>query len=358
MDELQKRKREIESQIRALRNSLTAGQVEGAAAKAKFEELRTRLNQVDKEIAQAKAPIRTATAFSAFKTADLVQAARENRAITLNGTGAIEQLKEMAKLLRAKTPILEKVRTFYGPNASTNIPVLNPGLATPASYAEGATNIPVDSSAALGVKTLTPKSFVSILPVSLEALTLGTVDFENELPEIFGDAFGTAFHRLIVNGPAGGEFQGLFAGIPADNQVKCANSGYPKIDDLVLLALTIQDFTDDACIVLHPSIYAGVVADDANLNLPYREEMMRGKTIEGVRLILTSAAPSDVSAGKVVAVTGRLSDYGFSLAGEINVKPINKVGDTNTYFQATMFANGAKIVDKNFYGLVTKAAGA
>jgi hypothetical protein len=159
-----------------------------------------------------------------------------------------------------------------------------------------------------------------------------------------------------VQGPGGGDFQGLFTGIPAANQIDCVQAGYPKIDDLVLLALTIHDFADDACIVLHPSIYAGIISDDTNLNLPYREEMIRGKTIEGVPLIITSSAPSGVDAGSIVAVTGRLSEYGFAVAGEITIDPIKKVGDTNTYFQASMFANGAKIVDKNFYGLTAIAS--
>jgi HK97 family phage major capsid protein len=355
MDELKKKKIEIDTQIRKLQEDITNGVIKADDAKKKFNELRARHDQVNREIAQANVPATTRTAAPAVKTADLIQAAREKRDITLSGTGAVAQIKELAKLLQEKTPVLEKVRYFYGPNASTNIPVLNPGLASPVSAAEGATNISVDSTAALGVKSLTPKAFVSILPVSMEALTLGIVDFENELPVIFSDAFARAFHSRIVKGPGAGDFQGLFTGVPSGNLIACAQAGYPKIDDLVLLALTIQDFADDACIVLHPSIYAGVVSDDTNLNLPYREEMIRGKTIEGVPLILTSAAPSDTSAGKTVAVAGRLSDYGFAVAGEITIDPIKKVGDTNTYFQASMFANGAKIVDNNFNGLTTIA---
>jgi hypothetical protein len=68
----------------------------------------------------------------------------EKHAITLNGTGAINQIKELAKELQAKTPVLQRVRYFYGPNASTNIPVLSPGLATPAVAAEGA-KVPVSA---------------------------------------------------------------------------------------------------------------------------------------------------------------------------------------------------------------------
>jgi hypothetical protein len=42
------------------------------------------------------------------------------------------------------------------------------------------------------------------------------------------------------------------------------------------------------------------------------------------------------------------------MASEISIKPIDKVGDSNTYFQSMIFANGTTIVDKNWYGLVTK----
>jgi hypothetical protein len=42
------------------------------------------------------------------------------------------------------------------------------------------------------------------------------------------------------------------------------------------------------------------------------------------------------------------------MASEINIRPIEKVGDTNTYFQASVFANGIPIVNKNFYGLAAK----
>jgi HK97 family phage major capsid protein len=356
MDELKKKKRAVEIQLRALREKVAGGGMKADEAKKKFDELRAEYDRVVREIARAEAPAGARAAPPAVKTADLIQAARENRAVTLNGAGAVAQIKELAKLLQEKTPVLEKVRMFYGPNASTNIPVLSPGLAAPAAAAEGAVNIAVDSSAALGVKSLTPKAFVSILPVSLEALTLGIVDFENELPVIFSDAFARLFHSRIVKGPGAGDFQGLFTGVPDANKIPCAQAGYPKIDDLVLLALTIQDFADDACIVLHPSVYAGIVSDNTNLNLPYREEMIRGKTIEGVSLILTSAAPSAVAEGSVVAVAGRLSDYGFAAAGELVIDPIKKVGDTNTYFQASMFANGAKIVDKNFYCLTAVKA--
>jgi HK97 family phage major capsid protein len=313
--------------------------------------LRAQKRDIEQQIALASAP-KNETRTSA----DIQKALIEKRAITLNGTGAIEQIRELAKELQAKTPILEKVRYFYGPNAATNIPVLSPGLATPAVAAEGATSIAADTTATLVSKSITPHAYVSILPVSLETITMGTVNFDSELPAIFADAFAQAFHRGILNGTGTGlDFNGLFTAVPAANKIECAATGNPQIADLVELALTIQDLTDEGVIVLAPSIYAGILADTSTgVAEVYKEELIRSKTIENVKVILTSAAPSVLTAGSLVAVAGRLDDYGLGMASEIVIEPIKKVGDTNTYFQASVFANGTTIIDKNFYGLETK----
>jgi HK97 family phage major capsid protein len=345
------KKIEIDIQIRSLQDDIVNGKIKADEAQKKFDELRAKKAEVEKAIALENAPIEKRS----VSTADIQKALIEKRAITLNGTGAINQIKELAKELQAKTPILERVRYFYGPNASTNIPVLSPGLATPAVVAEGATNISVDTTAVLGNKSITPHAFVSILPISLEALTMGTVDFDSELPAIFADAFAQAFHTGVLTGSGTGlNFTGLFNAIPTANQIACGAAGNPKIADLVELALTVQDLTDSGVIVLSPSVYAGILADSTTgVADVYKEELIRNKTIENVRVILTSASPSSLTAGSIVAVAGRLDDYGLGMASEIAIEPIKKVGDTNTYFQASVFANGIPIVEKNFYGLKT-----
>jgi HK97 family phage major capsid protein len=346
------KKMEINIQIRALQEDIVNGKIKADDAKKKFDELRAQKAEIEKAIALENAPVDTRSA----STADIQKALIEKRAITLNGTGAINQVKELAKELRAKTPVLQRVRYFYGPNASTNIPVLSPGLATPAVAAEGATSISVDSTAVLGSQSITPHAYVSILPISLEALTMGTVNFDSELPTIFADAFAQAFHTGILTGNGTGlNFTGLFGAVPAANKVECGATGAPKVADLVKLALTVQDLTDNGVIVLSPSIYANILADSTTgVADVYKEELIRNKTIENVQVILTSASPSAITAGSVVAVAGRLDDYGLGIASEISIEPIKKVGDTNTYFQASVFANGTPIIAKNFYGLVTK----
>jgi HK97 family phage major capsid protein len=352
MNKFEQRKTEIDIELRSLQDAITGGTINGTDAKAKFDALTAERKTVEQQIAQANAPIEKRSTSS---MEEIRKAMIEKRAITISGTGAINQIQELAKELQKKTTILEKVRYFYGPNASTNIPVLSPTLAVPGAYAEGSTAIGNDTQAVLNSKNLTPHAFVSILPVSAETIALGSINFESELPVIFGDAFAQAFHNQVLTGTATGlNFGGLFTGIPATNEIDIDAAGNPVIADLVKLALHVKDYADDAVIVMNPSIYAGVIADSttgvADL---YKEELIRNKTIEGVNVILTSAAPSTLTAGSTVAVAGRLSDYGFALASEVTIEPIKKVGDTNTYFQAIVFANGDKIVGNNFWSLVT-----
>jgi HK97 family phage major capsid protein len=348
------KKMEIDLQIRSLQEDIVNNKIKADDAKKKFDELRAKKSEIEKAIALENAPIEKRE----IKSADIQKALLEKRAITLNGTGAISQIKELAKELQAKTPVLQRVRYFYGPNASTNIPVLSPGLASPAVVAEGATTVPVDTTASVGNKSITPHAYVSILPISLEALTMGTVNFDSELPAIFADAFAQAFHNGILTGDGTGlNFSGLFTSVPAANQITCGAAGNPKVADLVQLALTVQDLTDSGVIVLAPSIYAGILADSTTgVADVYKEELIRNKTIENVPVILTSAAPSSTAANAIVAVAGRLDNYGLGMASEINIELIKKVGDTNTYFQASVFANGTLIVPKSFYALKAKPA--
>ena len=340
----------IDISLRSLSEKVKNGEVKSEEAKAELDSLKLQKREIQQKIAQASLP----TEERSTTLADIKNAMVEKRAITLNGTGAINQIRELQKELSRKKEILNLVRYFYGPNAATNIPVLSPGLATPATAAEGATNVAVDNQASLGNKSITPHAFVSILPVSAEALTLGSVNFEAELPTIFGEAFADGFARQVIQGDGTGmNFTGLFTGITEN--VNCAATGTPRMMDLVTLALRVKDFTDDAVIVMNPTIYSGITADTASTGIVqvYREELVRNKTIEGVRVVLTGYAPSTITANSTVAVAGKMSDYALGLASEITIEPIKKVGDTNTYFQAIVFANGDKVINRNFFGLRT-----
>lgn len=284
----------------------------------------------------------------------ILEAMRENRAITVSGTGATNVIGEIVKQIQAKKPLLGMARTFYGPNASTNIPIWSPTVANPSYAAEGKTDVASDTTAALGVKALTPYSYISVLPVSSMALKLSGASLETELPTIFGDAFGQAMHAGLLSGAGTtGLMTGLFldAAIPAANDIDCAASGAPKMADLVGLALKVQDYVDDAVIILNPAIYSAIMGDTTVGTDVYKEELARGKTVEGVKVILTSGAPSATTVGSIVAVAGSMRYYGLAIAESMEIVPIRKPGDANTYFQAEMFFNGAPIIGANFFAL-------
>ena len=334
----------INLEFRKLNDSIKDGSMKADEASKKLEELKIQKRDIEQKIAQANAPVANETRNSCV--ADIQKAMVEKRAITLNGTGLINQVKELFKELSKKKEILGLIREFIGPNAQTNIPVWSPTLATPGAVAEGASGIDKDTQARMNNKTITPHAFVSILPVSAEALNLGSINLEAEFPAIFGDAFGDAFAQQVLSGDGTGlNFKGIFTGV--DQTV----TGGATVQGLVNLALKVRDYSDEAVIVMSPQVYSTIMADtnaDKNIAL-YKEELIRNKTIEGVKVILTGYAPVD---GDVKAVGGRMSDYGIGIASEIKIQPKYIVGDTNTYFEAIMFANGTKIVDKNFWGLV------
>lgn len=340
----------INLELRSLSDKVKAGTIKAADAAEQLKELRARKAANDKEIANANAPAN----LRSTQYADIANAMKENRAITINGTGAINQIKELVKILTAKTPLLQKVRYFYGANASTNIPVFTATPARPAAQAEGAKEIANDVKAAMGNKALTPYAFVSILPITAEAIRLGSIDIESELDGIFADAFADAFHNGIANGTGlSGEFTGLFTGVDASN-VTTSTGDTLKMQDLVNLALQIQDKTDSGVIIMNSAVYSTFMADTTDGIDVYKESLARDKKIEGVSVVLTSAAPNSVASGSTVAIAGDLKDYGMAVAGELEIEPIKVLGDTHTYFQATMYANGSPIIAKNFYGLAVK----
>jgi HK97 family phage major capsid protein len=337
MNELEK----LSLEMRNLKTSIDNGSITAKDAKVKMAELRNKKTELEQKQTLAEKPADERTS----KFEDVAKAMREKRAITLNGTGAINVVKELIVELQKKTPVLDGVRYFYGANAATNIPVLSPTIAVPGAQAEGATAVANDATAVLGAAAITPRAYVSVLPVSAETINLGAINFESELPTVFADAFAQAWHNGILTGNGTGlQMNGLFASVPAANQV----TELPTFEGLHNLALKVQDYIDDGVIIINPAYYAAIFSNAAD---PVKAAWLMNREIEGVKIIITSAAPSGVATGGVFAVAGSLSRYALGIASELLIDPIKKVGDTNTYFQATMFANGKPINAKDFWAL-------
>jgi len=337
---------EIMTELRATQEQLKSDREAFAAEQRAFEK--------EKETFKAD-PIVKRDAAVTDQLRDVVNAMKEKRAITLQGAGAVEVVNRLFKVFKNRTDILNGLRYFYGPNAQTKIPVLSPRPARPARVAEGVTNASSDSTAALGATSLEPETYFSELPVSWETLKYLPVDFENELIEIFADAFADAMAAQVVVGkgkPTYNEFSGLFTSVPAGNQIACASSGAPAMADLVKLALKMQEkVMNDPCIVISPTLYAGITAAAVTGFEVYKNELIMNRTIEGVKVLVCGYAPSTTTANSIVAVGFDRADYAVGVTTDITIRPINAINNTNTYFQALLGMDGKPICAANVYGL-------
>jgi HK97 family phage major capsid protein len=319
------------------------------------DEVKAEKRDLEKRLAEAKNASAKEESLLATTMRSVYDGLMEKRAITLSGAGAVEVVNALFKVFRDKTEILDGLRYFSGPNASTKIPVLSPRPARAGRVAEGVTNASADSTAALGHTDLEPETYYSELPVSWETLKYLPVDFEAQLGEIFGTAFATAAANQVINGRGKTtyyEFGGLFTSVPAGNQIACGSSGAPTIADLVKLALKMQEkVMNDPCIVISPTLYAGISTASVSGYDVYKNELILNRTIEGVKVLVCGQAPSTTTANAIVAVGFDRSDYAIGLTTDIEITPIRKPGDTNTYFQAVMGMDGKPIVAANTYAL-------
>ena len=337
---------EIMGQMRSMQDQLKADREAFAAEQRAFEQERTTYND-NPVVKREKALDEQMRA--------LVTAMQEKRAITLSGAGAVEVIGALFKVFKNRTEILDGLRYFYGPNAATVIPVLSPRPARPARAAEGASSITSDSTAALGATELKPETYVSVLPVSFEALKYLPFNLEDQLREVFGEAFADAMANQVVNGKGKTtyyEFGGLFTSVPSGNQIACAASGAPTIADLVNLALAMQNkVMTQPTIVISPTLYAGITTAAVTGYEVYKNELIMNHTIEGVKVEVCGYAPTATTANAIVAVGFDKGDYAVGIAADLTIEPLKKPGDTNTYFQAVMGLDGKPIVAANVFGL-------
>jgi len=345
----------VNLELRKLDESLADGSMTAEKAETRFQELKAQKREIEQHIAKASMP-RMTEASGGFDVRELRDAMVQKRAITLNGTGMISQMQTLVTEMSRKKEILNHVNYFFGSNATMMVPVLSPPLAAPAAYPEGANNVAMDTQANISSQELRPRAFVSTLPVTAEAIAMGSVNIEAELPNIFTKAFARGFATQVVTGDGTGlNFDGLFNNIHADNRIQSSTVGRPTIADFVTLATTLSDYAEESIIVTHPHIYGAILADSSpGIAERYKDELIKNKTIEGVKVLVTSYAPSSIAAGATFAVGGNMDSYGVAVAGDLNLKPKYRVGDTHTYFEATIFTHGAKIVERDFYGLIAR----
>ncbi len=344
--------------------------------KNKYEEMEYELNRINKQIKEDEKESRSAgfsselpgmreegenssLNHSVITKRSFINAAAEMRTVSINGSGAVAQIKELFKEQDNKDSILEKVSYYYGPNAMTEIPVVT-ALTDPGDYAEGSNSVATDTDTSLYVTTIKSKAYSTVLPVTAEMLRMSFINTENELPELFRKAFFKVIHKGILTGSGSNDkMKGLFASAATNTAGKTDISGSNiTLGELASFALTVAQKDDEYTIIMNLSTYQKILADttsgeDVKL---YKECLIRDKSIEGVKIILDPYAPSANTAGSILAVAAPLNRYAVGIAGELQIDPIKVKGDTKTYFQATMFFSGKQVTDSDVYSLAVATA--
>jgi len=285
----------------------------------------------------------------------VADAMMQKRAITLNGAGAYNVLTEIFKVIDLKYDLLARCRKIYGAGAQTNIPVLSARPAKPSkTQTEGATSIPADSTAALGVTSITPYAYFSELPISAEAIVQGAANIAGELPGIFADAFAKAMMFGMLDGTGDSVMVSLFANAALTNDIDCAAVGVPVWADFIGLAGTVKGYNHRPVIITNSTFVGNLLASTSATTEGLKMELLTKSSVRGVEVIETGYAPSTYATGNVVAVALDLENYVFAIAKEMNIEPVKAPGTAVTYYQAINFMNAKPILAANGWQLKGK----
>lgn len=290
---------------------------------------------------------------------------KEKRTVTLQGTGAIEQLNGIWDLIKQREPLLDRVSYFRGPNAKTQIALLNarPAIPSKTSTANNTAynkNYVLDNTQLLKVKEVSPYAWTTVLPVDYDTVLYSFSDIEGRIPGLIAESFRTAMCNGMFTGDGtNSTIKGIFAedSVAAANLIETASASAVSLADLENLALTVKDFdVANPVIVMEPAIYSAIAAAEGGVYDFLKEELVRNKSVEGIPVILTGKAPSfsNATEGDIVVWCGDLKNYAFAIADEVTIEPVKQVGDSNTYFQAIMSFTGDVIEPRNVFGLKKK----
>lgn len=355
-EELLQRIQDAELEIRsagvALADKITAREITKDDAQKQIAELRSKKAEYEKQLAAMENPIAEKEERAALpNNEDFLKAVKENRSITIAGNGKVNQTTKIFDAIDEKDGILAKATVYTGPNASTNIPVITPSLEDPEAVAEGGTTSN-ENAGGMDTTEITVGNYITVLPVTAEALQTNSVNIQAVLPELLKKAFAKKMRKGMLTGSGTGKLmKGIFTS-GATGATAIAGS-YPTIAELAGLAVDVAGYDEEFTIVMNPVVYQHIMADtstDETTKL-YKQSLITSKTIEGVKVSLEKNAPTAVTSGSVVVAAAPLSRYAIGVAGEVVIDPIKVKGDSKTYFQATMFFSGKQVLDSDVKAL-------
>lgn len=325
--------------------------------KNEFEQLERQIEVIrtEKRVKDMKEELRSVP-FETNKPAEgfeaITNAMKEKRAITLNGTGAINVIQDIMTAALESNELTKDYSVFYGENAKTSIPVFSTMPATPSGQAEGVTNVSADSTAVFGASDLVPKPFVSLLQISYATAAFNK-NFEAQLKKVFSKSFADAILYQSLVGTGTSQFTGVFE--CSGSTTTALAAGKPTPADLLGIAITAKSKLSNPVIVMSATFLSDILVGTSAKD-PITNEILINRTCFGVPIITSGHAPTSTTEDDVMIVVFDKPNYAVAIASELLIIPIRKAGDTNVYYQAELYMNGKPIIAGDVFQLVAKAS--
>jgi len=274
----------------------------------------------------------------------LIRGITEKRAVTVNGGGASAYVRDVVMAGIEKASWLSKLDYMIAANATTTIPILSPIPANAGYYAEGSTSVSGDSTAVYAGKSLTPRSYISLLQVSKAAMTM--TELGRQIDRAYQKVMLNTIHEEVVTGSGNNSFVGL----DVTTNKTVATSGSVDLKALIDLAIKAQSKLVNPMILINPTSFSSILA--ASPTSPIMAAIFQTMRVYDVPLYVTSNLADGDTANEVWAVAFDPDNYAVAIAAELSIDTINVKGDANTYFQAYMFADGKeKVSSEVFYNI-------
>lgn len=274
----------------------------------------------------------------------LTRGITEKRAVTVNGGGASAYVRDVVMAGIEKASWLSKLDYMIAANATTTIPILSPIPAKATYYSEGSSSVTGDSTAVYAGKSLTPRSYISLLQVSKAAMTM--TELGRQIDRAYQKVMLNTIHAEVVTGSGINSFVGL----DVTTNKTVATSGSVGLTALIDLAIKAQSKLVNPMILINPTSFSTILA--ASSTSPIMASIFQTMRVYDVPLYVTSNLEDGGTASEVWAVAFDPDNYAVAIAAELSIDTINVKGDANTYFQAYMFADGKeKVSSEVFYNI-------
>ena len=284
----------------------------------------------------------------------LADAIMEKRAIQVSGTGIVETVPELIKLVKNRNVAAGQARYFRGPRTGFTIPLVSAYPAAPTKQSEGATSISVDSTAALSYKSLAPVTYMSILPVTWEQAKYSVVS-EAEILQLLADSFSDTIEANILSASASGDIKGIFASgsVASGNKTTCAAAGYASLADVYAFAGKLKGRTGNFEMWMSVEQMTALMSESTSDYNFVKEEIAHKGTIRGVKVNESNNIAASTTAGATLVLGTDLgSNYGIVWADDLEIRPVVNYNSSMTYYQGLQGLAGDVINNANNFALV------